>query len=137
MPNPRIKSTIKGLVDAAVVINPGDLITIVGGYWSPVTATTGLTQFAIAANNSQIDNTAGAAGDFSIDVEWVSPRYLVLMANDTVAPIAATDLGGPAYGKDATTVSSDGTGRSQVGIAWEFANFNLTLDTTRVWVEVA
>jgi len=134
----RNRGTMCGLVGANQKIPAGAWVALVGGYWVNVTATTGL-EGRIGRCLKDVDNTGGADGAASIDVQLPGGRELVLIANDTVAPVTLTDLGGDVYWLDNATISvdDDGGARSRAGRAWAFykAAFS-TADQTRVWVEV-
>ena len=134
----RNRGTMYGLVGAGQKIPANAFIAIVGGYWVNVTATTGL-EGRVARCIKDVDNTGGLAGAKRIEVQFIGNRMLELVANDTVAPVTATNLGDEVYWLDNATISlSDGgAARSKAGRAWDFyrASFGDT-DTTRVWVEV-
>ena len=53
-----------------------------------------------------VDNTLGAAGAASAQIEFGHDRELVPFVNDSGAPLAAADRGGPAYALDDQTVSA-------------------------------
>lgn len=53
-----------------------------------------------------VDNTLGSAGAVSAQIEFGHDRELIPFVNDTGAPLAAADRGGPAYALDDQTVSA-------------------------------
>lgn len=134
----RYRGTLYGLVGANQKIPAGAYIAIVGGYWVNVTATTGL-EGRVAKCLKDVDNTGGANGALEIEVQILGGKNLELIANDTVAPVTATELGDDVYWLDNATISlSDGgAARSKAGQAWGFYQSSFSaVDTTRVWVEV-
>ena len=132
----RYRGTLYGLVGANQKIPAGAYIAIVGGFWVNVTATTGL-EGRVAKCLKDVDNTGGANGALSIEVQILGGKNLELITNDTVAPVTPTTLGDEVFWKDNATISLDGTGRSSAGQAWGFYQESFSAqDTTRVWVEV-
>jgi hypothetical protein len=134
----RNRGTMRGLVGANQKIPAGAWCAIVGGYWVNVTAATGL-EGRVAKCLKDVDNTGGANGATSIDVQLPGNRNLELIANDDLAPVAATDLGSDVFWLDNATVSLDDNGgtRSRAGRAWAFYQAAMSAaDTTRVWVEL-
>lgn len=95
-----------GLVGANQKIPANAWVAIVGGYWVNITSTTGL-EGRVAKCLKDVDNTGGANGAASIDVQLPGGRELVLIANDTTSPITLTDLGGDAYWLDNATITVD------------------------------
>lgn len=100
----RNRGTMRGLIAANQKIPAGAYIAIAGGYWSNVTATTGL-EGRIAKCLKDVDNTGGSAGDLPIDVQLLGSRYLELIANDGTAPVTTTDIGEEVYWVDNATIS--------------------------------
>ncbi len=134
----RYRGTLYGLVGANQKIPAGAFIAIVGGFWVNVTAAAGL-EGRVAKCLKDVDNTGGANGALSIEVQILGGKYLELIANDTVAPVAAANLGDTVYWLDNATISldDDSGARSEAGPAWGFYQDSFgSADTTKVWVEV-
>jgi hypothetical protein len=76
-----------------------------------------------------VDNTSGAAGAVSANVEFFEERRVDLMVNDTGTAIAVGGREGLCYTLDDQTVTGAATGQI-AGIVYD-----LTSDATGVWVE--
>jgi hypothetical protein len=74
------------------------------------------------------DNTGGAAGAVSVQIEFFRERVVMLVANDTDTPVVVADREGPCYVLDDQTVT--GT----VGTAHGGPVYDVT--TEGVWVEI-
>lgn len=113
-------------VAAAVKIFSGSLCVIdAAGNAKPGTAATALK--VIGRAKSQVDNTSGAAGDKTVEVEEGTFRWNNSSAGDLVTK---ADVGGVAYIVDDQTVAkTDGTG------ARSAAGFIRAVDAGGVWVE--
>lgn len=116
---PRTKKDFRLRVGADVKIWQGAQCAILNSYVVPVTETAGLAHYCVALET--VDNTGGAAGDKSVDVEFAEIKTLVKYRNDEDAPVTADHIGGSCYGvDDSGLVSSDddGAARSRVGTPW-------------------
>lgn len=132
----RYRGTMYGLVGANQKIPAGAYIAIVGGYWVNVTSTTGL-EGRVAKCLKDVDNTGGADGALSIEVQILGGKELHLLANTSGSPVATANLGDEVYWLDNATVTLSNVGTSKAGRAWAFFKVSLgSLDTSRVWVEV-
>jgi hypothetical protein len=113
----RPRKTFRLQVAADVKIWKGARCAMLGQYLQPLDETEGLAHPCLAIETA--DNTGGAAGDVSCDVEFAEEKTLVRYKNDTVSPVTAADIGGSCYGlDDSGLVSADGTGRSRIGTPW-------------------
>ena len=113
-------------VAAATTIYYGSIVVLnAAGYAAPGTTATGLTARGVA--QEQVDNSAGANGDKTIDSE----PGIHYFANDGTDTITRAHIGGTAYIVDDQTVASnDGTGtRSAAGEIKD-------VDSNGVWVQV-
>jgi len=72
----------------------------------------------------QVDNSAGAAGAVTVDIEKGIFRY----ANSATDPVVAGDIGSNCYIVDDFTVSHTDTNQSVAGIVFD-------VDTLGVWVD--
>jgi len=134
MPGVKPTPNVLGLVAAAVHIYKGALIACVNGYWEPADVAPDL-ELAIAMQ--EVDNTLGGAGDKTIQVEFVKTKRLVLLKNDSGAPITQAQIGGDGWIIDDQTVSATGAiGTHTRVVPWEFYEANRQYSTTQVWVEV-
>lgn len=119
-------STFRDPVAAATKIFAGSLVCL-DASGNAVPGSTATTLTARGRAEEQIDNSAGAAGDLSINVRAGVFRYV----NDGGDAIDRADIGGNAYVVDDQTVAAtDGTGtRSVAGVI-------VDLDSDGVWVRV-
>lgn len=101
----RNRGTMYGLVGANEKIPAGAYIAFIAGHWYNVTAATGL-EGRVARCLKDVDNTGGGAGAKTIEVQLLGKRELVLVANDTTAPITAALLGEKFYWLDNATVTA-------------------------------
>lgn len=130
--------TLAAKVAADAVIWKGALCGFKGGYLYQWDAATGLTHPCIAIPNrgTSVDNTGGADGDLSCDVDFIETKLLYPFGNDTVAPVVQAQIGGTAYGLDDQTVTSDPTGASPVGTPWIISDGSGTNHRAGVYVEL-
>lgn len=134
----KYRGTLYGLIGANQKIPAGAWIAIVGGFWVNVTATTGL-EGRTAKCMEDVDNTGGSNGALRVKVQIVGAKNLELIANDTLAPVTATDLGEEVFWLDNATISldDDSGARSKAGRAWGFLRYSLSApDESQVFVEV-
>ena len=100
-------------VAADAVIRRGDLVlaTNAGGICKPGQAVGSCKGVGIAQQD--VDNTGGADGDKTTDVE----QGVFLLSNSGTNTIAIADVGkkGTAYAEGVATVGNDSTGKSPVG----------------------
>ncbi|MEO0034831.1 MAG: hypothetical protein RLZZ501_854 [Pseudomonadota bacterium] len=116
-------------VAAGVVIYAGALVVLTAaGYAEPGTTATGLV--ALGRAESQVDNSAGAAGALNIRVR----RGVFLWNNSTGADlIAEANIGAEAYIVDDNTVALT-SATSTRSVAGKI--FDIDTRTGGVWVEV-
>ena len=120
-------SLINPPVAADTKIFQGSLAAIVGGYAVPASAAAG----AIAAGraNYEADNTDGAAGDVSVEIERGTFRWKNSSSTDA---IAASDVGSVCFVADDQTVAkTDGGGTRAI------AGTIIAVDSLGVWVETS
>jgi hypothetical protein len=124
---PRADGTIRrGAVAAATTIFAGAMV-MMDGSGNLVEGQTATGLIGLGRANERADNSAGAAGDLSVDYETGVFRY----ANSAGADeITDADRGQPCYAVDDQTVAlTDGTGtRSPAGLVDH-------VDAQGVWVE--
>ena len=109
---------------ASVIVYQGSLVVLENGNATPGKTATGLKGLGRARET--VDNSAGAAGDKSVEVE----KGVFLFANDGTDTCTAADIGGQAYAVDDQTVANtDGTAtRSAIGEIFD-------VDSSGVWVK--
>lgn len=108
-------------VKGSTTINQGEIVLCqtADGLCKPGAVVTGSVAKGIAV--STVDNSAGADGAKTIDVE----QGVFLLANHATNTFTAADIamGKTAYAEDANTVGDDSTGKSvvgpAVGLGWE------------------
>lgn len=133
--------TMTASVAAAVIIYKGALCGFKAGYlvpWTNNDPTIKHPCIAIPADGNSVDNSGGAAGDLTCDVDFFEDKILYLFANDGVSPIVQANIGGSAWGIDDQTVSADSNGgnRSRVGTPWIVQGTNARGYRTGVYVEL-
>jgi hypothetical protein len=134
------KRTLRAAVAADQIIRKGALCGFLGGYLYAWDAIEGLAHPCIAILDTlqtEVDNTGGADGDVTADVDFLVEKMLYPFANDTVAPLTQAHIGGTAYGLDDQTVTADGTGGSAVGTPWIISTGGGTSLRAGVYVELA
>ena len=106
-------------VKGGVIIYPGAKVAMKGGLLQPIDETVGLKHFATATNTATVDNSLGADGAVSCNIEFDDPKTLIYCQNDGTAPITSSDIGKDAYAvDDSGVVSADGDGRTRLGTPW-------------------
>lgn len=121
------KKTFK--IAASVKIWEGAFVMGNIGYVGPGATATNRRAVGIALDT--VDNSAGSAGDLSVEVDLGRTIFLVGLKNDTGTPVDAADVFEVVYILDDQTATADSTGASTAGVCWEY-------DATRdiVWVEI-
>ena len=115
----RVKKDFTVRVKGGVIIYPGAKVAMKGGLLQPIDESTGLKHFCTATNTATVDNSGGADGDLSCNIEFDDPKTLIYCQNDGTAPITASDIGKDAYAvDDSGVVSADGDGRTRLGTPW-------------------
>lgn len=121
---------LKG-VHAAIALAGGD-----EGYVVEGDSDTDL--LAIGRFNATVDNTDGAAGAKSVEVDFGREVVCFRWLNDTGSPVAITDFGHPVYYKDNNTVTASSSGTSIAGIFWGFDDLGLCIvEPTSPFIEAA
>jgi hypothetical protein len=131
--------TLRAKVGADQIIKKGANCGFLGGYLYAWDAIEGLAHPCIAiltTLQTEVDNTGGADGDVTADVDFLVEKMLYPFANDTVAPLTQAHIGGTAYGLDDQTVTADGTGGSAVGTPWIISTGGGTSLRAGVYVEI-
>jgi hypothetical protein len=132
--------TLKAEVAANQVIRKGALCGFLGGYLYVWDAIEGLAHPCIAiltTLQTEVDNTGGADGDETADVDFLVEKMLYPFANDDGAPLTQAHIGGTAYGLDNQTVTADGAGGSAVGTPWIISTGGGTSLRAGVYIELA
>jgi len=111
-------------VKAATTIQLGALVVLAAGLAVP--ASTALNLVPVGVAKSYLDNSAGADGDQTVEVETGTFAFI-----NNATSINLTHVGSPAYMVDDQTVdATDGTGtRSPVGIIMD-------VNDAGVWVKI-
>lgn len=133
------KRTITAKIAANQVIYKGANCGFKDGYLYAWASVAGLSHPCIAIPNlvDVVDNTGGADGDLSVDVDFLEEKTLYPFANDTGGtPITQAHIGGTAYGLDDQTVTASSTGRSPVGTPWIVSTGGTGALRSGVYVEV-
>ena len=130
--------TLSAKVAADVKIFKGANCGFLGGYLYPWDAVVGLAHPCIAIPNrgTSVDNTGGADGALSCDVEFPEEKILYPFGNDVSTPIAQAHIGGIAYGLDDQTVTASPTGASPLGTPWIISDGTGTNLRAGVYVEL-
>lgn len=115
----RVKKDFTVRVKGGVIIYPGAKVAMKSGLLQPIDESTGLKHFCTATNTATVDNSGGADGDLSCNIEFDDPKTLIYCQNDGTAPITSSDIGKDAYAvDDSGVVSADGDGRTRLGTPW-------------------
>lgn len=115
------RSPLNFPVKASTKIYKGSLVVLNAGYAAPGSTATGL--IAVGRAKKTVDNTSGANGDLSIEVE----EGIFKWANAGGDAVVAADVGSTVYITDDQTVNHTSTGKSAAGKVTQ-------LDTDGVWV---
>lgn len=124
-------------------VYPGALACVItgggtsSGYYQQGAAATTLsavgrfTEFGSTApgTNGVFDNTGGADGAISVEVEYFNPFWIFLMRNDTGSAVVTADRGSVCYVLDDQTVTHTSTGHSVAGIVYD-------VTSEGVWVHI-
>jgi hypothetical protein len=132
--------TLRAAVAADQIIKKGALCGFLGGYLYAWDAIEGLAHPCLAiltTLQTEVDNTGGADGDETADVDFEVEKTLYPFANDDEAPLTQAHIGGTAYGLDDQTVTADGDGNSAVGTPWIISTGGGTSLRAGVYVELA
>jgi hypothetical protein len=78
---------------------------------------------------ADVDNTAGANGDLSVEVQYDSDRWIRLFDNDTVSAVVVADREALCYALDDHTVTHASAGNGPAGVVYD-------VTTEGVWVEM-
>jgi hypothetical protein len=138
-----LKHTLRTLtadVAADEIIRKGALCGFKDGYLYAWDAVEGLAHPCIAilgTGETEVDNTGGADGDLTADVEFLVEKTLYPFGNDETAPITQAHIGGTAYGLDNQTVTADPDGASPVGTPWLISTGGGTSLRAGVYVELS
>lgn len=133
--------TLTAAVAADQIIRKGALCGFLGGYLYAWDAIEGLSHPCIAILSvlqTEVDNTGGADGDLTADIDFLVEKTLYPFGNDDGGtPIAQAHIGGTAYGLDDQTVTATATGNSAVGTPWIVSTGGSTSLRAGVYVELA
>ncbi len=110
-------------VKAATKVFLGSLVVADAGFAAPGRTAAGLKALGRAAVTA--DNTAGAAGALSVEIE----RGTFLFENSATDPLTQADLFADCYIEDDQTVAKTAAGKSRAGKL-------IALSASGVWVEV-
>lgn len=110
-------------VKAATKVFLGSIAVADAGFAAPGRTAAGLKALGRVAQT--VDNTAGAAGALSVEIE----RGVFLFENSATDPVAQADLFADCYIEDDQTVCKTASGKSRAGKL-------IALDVNGVWVEV-
>ena len=110
-------------VKAATKVFLGSIAVADAGFAAPGRTAAGLK--ALGRASQTVDNTAGAAGALSVEIE----RGTFLFENSATDPLAQADLFADCYIEDDQTVAKTAAGKSRAGKLIAF-------DVNGVWVEV-
>jgi hypothetical protein len=112
---------------ASIKAIKGGLAVCLNGYWRPATGALG--EIAKARFVETVDNTAGAAGAKSADVEFFNERTVMLFVNDGANAVVVADR------EKACSILDDQTVRA---FTPALADAGIVFDVTSegVWVEV-
>jgi hypothetical protein len=110
-------------VAATTTIYAGSLVMIDGGYAKPAATATG--KVVLGRARQTVDNSAGAAGDKTVEVERGTFKWTNATAGDA---IAQANVWADAYALDDQTVTITATGRSKAGKI-------VAIEADGVWVE--
>lgn len=115
----RVKKDFTVRAKGGVIIYPGAKVAMKSGLLQPIDESTGLKHFGTATNTATVDNSLGADGAVSCNIEFDDPKTLIYCQNDGTAPITSSDIGKDAYAvDDSGVVSADGDGRTRLGTPW-------------------
>ncbi len=112
---------------ASVKAIKGGLAVAKSGYYKPGVVETGAV--VVGRFTETVDNTAGAAGAKSAEIEFFKDRVVFLLNNDGANPVVAADREASCYVIDDQTVSQLATGRSVAGKVYD-------VTSEGVWVEI-
>lgn len=83
---------------------------------------------AVGVARADVDNTSGANGDLSVEVDFVVDRWIELFDNDTVSAVVVGDREALCYGLDDHTATHAGAGNGPLGVVYD-------VTSEGVWVE--
>lgn len=84
---------------------------------------------AVGVARADVDNTAGANGDLSVEVDFITDRWLELFDNDTVSAVVVGDREALCYGLDDHTATHAFAGNGPLGVVYD-------VTSEGVWVEM-
>ncbi len=125
--SPRFVKRDKRPLKAGVKAYKGGLVACKSGFYQPATATAGAR--IVGRFMETVDNTAGADGAKTVEVEFTQERYLLAFANKAGDLLTAADRETLAYVEDDQTVRKTSAGTSAAGLVYD-------VDSSSVWVEV-
>lgn len=122
-------------VAGGVHIYQNALIAFVDGFWQPATVAPGQ---RLALAMQEVDNSAGADGDKTVEVHFFEPKRLFPLKNDKAgSPITPALLGGNGWIIDDQTVSATGAAATHtLVVPWTFYEANRRYTDDLVWCEV-
>lgn len=123
-----IKRCKRPLKDNVKAIQGGLCAVHADGFYGPVLAASGL--IVVGVFTETVDNTGGADGAKSAEVDFFRERHVFLCANDGTNPCTVADRERECYAVDDQTVSTLGTSRSIAGRVFD------VVSGEGVWVEV-
>jgi len=112
---------------AGVKVFKGALAACKSGFYQPATATTSAR--IVGRFTETVDNTAGADGAVSAEVEFFNERTVVSFVNKTGDLLTTADRETLAYVEDDQTVRKTSAGTSPAGLVYD-------IESTIVFVEV-
>jgi hypothetical protein len=111
---------------AAVKVQKGGLAACVAGFYQPVSGDPD--EVAVGRFYQSVDNSAGAAGDKSADIQFFRERNLMLVDNDGAAPVVVADRELPCSFLDDHTATLYSAGSGSGAIVYD-------VTSEGVWVE--
>lgn len=78
---------------------------------------------------ADVDNTAGANGDLSVEIDFLKDRWLYLLDNDTTTAVVVADRESLCYALDDHTATATSAGNGSSGVVYD-------VTTEGVWVEL-
>lgn len=78
---------------------------------------------------ADVDNTAGANGDLSVEIDFITDRWIQLFDNDTGTAVVVGDRESPCYFLDDHTVTGAFAGNGVAGLVYD-------VTSEGVWVEM-
>lgn len=84
---------------------------------------------AVGIARGDVDNTAGANGDLSIEIDFITDRWVQLFDNDGTVAVVVGDREALCYGLDDHTVTGTAAGNGAAGVVYD-------VTSEGVWVQL-